>query len=147
MSRHGFCDYIDYDEDENLLMGRWRGRVASASRGRRGQAFFRDMVAALDAMPVKELHPHNVMGDCLCAMGAVAAFRGVDLGKAQEELDDEGGDHEWATEYTGEALNIASCLARETAFENDEGLWNETPAQRWARMRAWAARHLQDAPQ
>lgn len=143
MSRHGFIDCFDYDEDTNLAIGRWQGRVASAIRGKRGQAFLRDMVAALDAMQVKELHPHNVSGSCVCAMGAVGAYRGVDLSKAQDELDDECGDHEWATEYTGGMLDIAAALAREIAYENDEGAWSgETPAQRWARMRVWASRRV-----
>lgn len=138
MSRHGFTDYDDYDEDANLLMGQWRGRVLSAIRGRRGQAMLRDLVAALDAMPVKELHPHNVCGSNLCAMGVVGAYRRADLSKAQEELDDPDGDHEWATEFTGDILDIAPSLAREIAYENDEGGWKETPAQRWARMKKWA---------
>jgi hypothetical protein len=34
---------------------RWRGAVASAIRGGRGQAFLREMLAAMDAMPVKRL--------------------------------------------------------------------------------------------
>jgi len=143
MSRHGFIDYADYDEDSNLAAGRWAGRVASAIRGRRGQKLLRDMVAALDAMPVKELHTYNVAGDCVCAMGAVAKMRGVDLRAAQEELEDEDGDHQWATAYVGDALGIAEALAREIAYENDKGVWDEeTPAQRWQRMRAWAAKRI-----
>lgn len=146
MSRHGYIEYDDYyDEDPNLMMGRWQGQLASAMRGKRGQQFFRDLVAALDAMPVKEVHLHNVSGECLCAMGAVAAYRNVDLSEQQAELDDEDGDHLWATEVTGDRLNIASQLAREVTYINDDmGPHNETPAQRWTRIRKWAVSKLKD---
>ena len=145
MSRHGFVDWDDYyDEDTNLAMGRWRGRVASALRGRRGQAYLRGLIEALDAMEVKELHPHNLAGGCLCAMGALAQAQGILAHDLQEELDDPDGDHEWATEVMGDRLNIAPSLAREVAYENDEGQWGETPAQRWQRMRSWAKRRLQE---
>ena len=53
MSRHGYAD--DLADDDPLAYGQWRGRVASAIRGRRGQAFLREMRAALDAMPDKRL--------------------------------------------------------------------------------------------
>jgi hypothetical protein len=45
MSRSGYSDDLD-----PLALGRWRGRVASAMRGKRGQAFLREMLAAMDAM-------------------------------------------------------------------------------------------------
>jgi hypothetical protein len=43
--------YID-DCDDNWQLIRWRGMVASAIRGKRGQQFLKDLLAALDAMPV-----------------------------------------------------------------------------------------------
>lgn len=51
MSRSGYTS-----ECENFAM--WRGRVASATRGKRGQSFFRALLAALDAMPEKSLITH-----------------------------------------------------------------------------------------
>lgn len=48
MSRSGYSD-----DCENIAM--WRGVIASATRGKRGQRFFRDLVTALDAMPEKAL--------------------------------------------------------------------------------------------
>ena len=51
MSRSGYTD----DLDDDLAMGRWRGMVASATRGRRGQKLLTDLLAALDAMPEKAL--------------------------------------------------------------------------------------------
>lgn len=50
MSRSGYSDDLD-----SWSMIRWRGAVTSATRGARGQAFFREMLAALDAMPEKKL--------------------------------------------------------------------------------------------
>lgn len=51
MSRSGYSD----EEAEPGQFAMWRGQVASAIRGRRGQALLREMLAAMDAMPVKRL--------------------------------------------------------------------------------------------
>lgn len=68
MSRSGYCD--DYDCDP-LPLGRWRGQVASAIRGKRGQAFLRELVAALDAMPEKRLIANDLeQAGNVCAIAA-----------------------------------------------------------------------------
>lgn len=111
----------------------WRGAVASAITGRRGQAFLIEMRDALDAMPEKRLVAEELtVGGDVCAMGAVARKRAVDMA----EMDPEN--------YDGVAkkLGIASALAREIAYMNDEGgaYWEsgkETPERRWERMRKW----------
>lgn len=46
MSRSGYSDDID-----NWDLIKWRGQVASAIRGKRGQLFLRELLAALDALP------------------------------------------------------------------------------------------------
>lgn len=51
MSRSGYADWCD----DNWAMIRWRGAVASAVRGKRGQAFLRELATTLDAMPEKRL--------------------------------------------------------------------------------------------
>lgn len=51
MSRSGYSE----EEDEPGQFAMWRGQVASAIRGRRGQTLLREMLAAMDAMPVKRL--------------------------------------------------------------------------------------------
>lgn len=128
MSRSG------YSEDcENL--GLWRGAVDKAISGRRGQALLREMAGALDAMPVKELIAEDIVrGDGhVCAIGAVAKARGLDV----SNLDSEDG------EAVGQALGVASALARELAYVNDEeGSYTETPGARWERVRSWVARHI-----
>lgn len=136
-------------------------RAASALKGRRGQKFLRSLIAALDAMPVKEL----VSGEFRAAegqqdaLGAVAAARGVDLYHI------EGWDHR----LMGLRLDIPSSLVAEIIAQNDHGVpvlkskeicgplppW--IPEQyrpvfaiesrkrrrlRWQHMRDWAVRHL-----
>ena len=46
MSRSGYTDDME-DMWQHIC---WRGAVASAIRGRRGQAFLREMLAAMDAI-------------------------------------------------------------------------------------------------
>jgi hypothetical protein len=134
MSRSG------YSEDcENL--GLWRGAVDRAIRGKRGQAFLREMAAALDAMPVKELVADEVVRDNehVCALGSVALARGMDV----SSLDIDNG------ESVGGAFGIARALAQEIAFENDDDFGTrtkETPAQRWRRMRAWVSGQIFTPP-
>lgn len=131
MSRSG---YVDDCEHAAL----WRGAVDRAISGKRGQAFLREMAAALDAMPAKELIAGEVVRDSthVCAIGAVAVARKVDV--TQLDIDD--------GEAVGEAFGVARALACEIAYKNDEGARQETPAERWARMRAWVDRQLIGEP-
>lgn len=136
MSRADYTDDWDCDPESNWRMIRYRGAVKSAFRGKRGQAFFRELIAALDAMPVKELISDHLQSQdgYVCAIGAVGAARGVDMSSidAHDSLQVSG------------ALGIADCMAREIVYENDDcGGNRETPAQRWARMRLWAQRQLE----
>jgi len=141
MSRSGYSD-----DCENI--GLWRGAVDRAIAGKRGQALLREMGAALDAMPVKELVAGYIVRDSehVCALGAVALARHLDV----SSLDSGDG------EAVAETFGIARALACEIAYENDEnapqhvrnedGSWRrcepETPAERWKRMRAWVAKNL-----
>lgn len=132
MSRHGLCD----DLDDNWDLIRWRGRVASAIRGKRGQALIRDLRDALDAMPEKRLITEELVngdGD-VCSLGSVGVKRGVaELPKLDPE------DHE----HLGSVFNVAPCLIMEIEFLNDEGgEWKETPEKRWERMRKWCDKNL-----
>lgn len=134
MSRSGYT----YDDDDNehaqWAQIRWAGALNSAINGKRGQGFLREMVTALDAMPVKELHAHVLAEDgCVCAMGAVAVARGVDV----SEIDPE------ESEAVASALNISDALARFVAYQNDEaGQYDESPASRWMRLRGWASSRI-----
>lgn len=132
MSRSGYVD----DCEDNWSLIRWRGAVASAVRGRRGQAFLRELLAALDAIPTESLIAgdwHDLRG--VCALGAVAHRRGVDLSGI-----DPGGTR--VPRAVADALGIPESLAAEVMYKNDEsaGYWyQETPEHRWARVRSWVA--------
>jgi hypothetical protein len=138
MSRSGYID--DFDDD--LALGRWRGVVASAIRGKRGQALLKDMLAALDAMPEKALvigELQTTDGD-VCALGALGKVRGIDMVKIDPEY----------PAQVAAAFDIAEPLAQEIVFMNDEYFadrWDQqlrksvpmTDEERWVSMRAWVA--------
>ena len=130
MSRSGYVDDLD-----NWDLIKWRGQVTSAIRGKRGQALLRDLITALDAMPEKILITDKLIdakGD-VCALGAVGKLRGIDM----QNIDPE------EPEQVATAFNIASPMAQEIVFENDEvGYRDETPEQRWQRVRKWAEANL-----
>jgi len=134
MSRSGYDD--DYGDDQwSMIM--YRGRVASATRGKRGQALLKDILIAMNAMPYKRLIAHELeMADgAVCAIGAAGKLRGVDM----SELDPED------PETVAGKFNIADCLVREIVWENDEcGRRKETPEERFARMRRWVRRQIKD---
>jgi len=134
MSRSGYSD----DCDDNWSLIRWRGAVKSAIRGRRGQAFLREMIEALDAVPGKRLIAHDLKSsfDNVCAIGSVGLKRGVDMSTLDPNDPD----------TIAGVFGIATPLVREIEFENDEGCYGfvETPEQRWARMRKWAVDNLAD---
>jgi hypothetical protein len=128
MSRHGYSD-----ECENVAM--WRGVIASASRGKRGQAFFRALVEALDAMPDKRLIADELQTEDgeVCGLGCLARVRGLDLRGVDAE--------DWSK--LGEIFDIASQLAQEVMFMNDAGTCGPwTPENRWRFVRDWAARQI-----
>lgn len=142
MSRAGYSDDLD-----NWQWIKWRGQVASAIRGKRGQAFLRELLAALDSLPEKKLVAQEFEAEgAVCALGSVARQRGVDLSQFDPE------DYE-VGERIGAALGIAQQLAREIMYENDEfRLWDpgvgrikdpdREAAARWEHMRAWVVKHL-----
>lgn len=131
MSRSNYSDDLD---QWDLI--RWRGAVRSAIRGKRGQAFLREMLAALDAMPQKELIIGELVtasGAC-CALGAVAVARGIDVSDLKPEYE---------PEAVAARFGVAEAFSREVQYENDEAMWvRETPAERWARMRRWVAEQI-----
>jgi hypothetical protein len=133
MSRSGYS----YD-CENLAL--WRGAVKQAIEGKRGQAFLKEMLATLDAMPVKELIAGYLEdGGEVCALGSVGRARGIDM----TPLDPE------EPEGLAKAFGIAPCLVQEIEFENDENInslpGQNTAARRWQHMRVWVAAQIEDS--
>lgn len=143
MSRSGYIEGFG-NEWQQIC---WRGAVASAIRGRRGQAFLREMLAALDAMPEKRLTVHELEEDLIgddgtvvisqvCAIGAVGVARGMDMSQMDPE----------DPETVAGKFGIATALVREIVYVNDEdGSWfkTETPEERFVRVRAWVMGSIQ----
>lgn len=138
MSRSGLTD----DMEDVLAYGRWRAQVNAAIRGKRGQQFLKDLIAALDAMPDKKLIKGDLQDDsgCVCALGAMGKSKGIDV----ESLDT------YDYDSLGATFNIAHQLAQEVMWENDEfRLWDERLGRmekdetaiahaRWQHIRDWA---------
>lgn len=160
MSRSGYSD----DSDDQWASIRWRGAVKSAITGKRGQAFLRELLASLDAMPDKRLTTGELQaeGD-FCSLGVVGQARGLDLDKIDTE--------DWS--QLSREFGISEAMAREIMWENDECVsdyrfvdveicgpmrphypdWgihrrsmrvehNNVPERRWAYMRKWVASQI-----
>lgn len=152
MGRSGYTD----DEDVPGQFAMWRGTVASAIRGRRGQKMLKDMLAALDAMPHKRLiKGHLEVDGEVCALGALGKYRGVDMSHCEALIDRDGNvdDELSLAERLASTFDIASQLAQEVQFMNDEWFdfaWvdnkrhNYTPEERWKKMREWVVSHLKE---
>ncbi len=127
MSRSG---YHDCDGDQWSLI-RWRGAVSSAINGKRGQAFLKELLQALDEMPVKELYSGELEKDGrYCALGVLGKKRGLDL--AEIDAHDS---------YTvAGKFNIADALAREIVWVNDDEDYSNRPMgphERYEYVRRW----------
>lgn len=143
MSRSGYSD-----DCENIAM--WRGRVASATRGKRGQSFYRALLAALDAMPEKCLITNALetpTGE-VCAIGALGKARGIDMSDVDSDEPSE----------VAPLFDIAECLAQEVVYMNDEyydrtldkdqrSYRDYTPEERWQKMRGWVAEQILVTPE
>lgn len=131
--RSGYSD--DMDNTWDLI--RWRGAVASAIRGKRGQAFLREMLAALDALPEKRLIAEELEADGeVCAIGSVGRLRKMDLSAIDPE------------DYVavGDAFGIPQALVREIEYVNDEHIWGHATAEeRFKTVRKWVQEQLVEA--
>ncbi len=130
MSRSGYDDYYEGDVPGEF----WRSAVYRALYGKRGQAFLREMLVALDGMEQKRLITDDLVREGeVCAIGAVAVARGVDVA----DIDP------YDRDQVAQAFGIAPAMAAEIMYENDErGPTSTTPEQRFERMRAWVVEQL-----
>jgi hypothetical protein len=105
-------------------------------KGARGQAFLREMLVALDALPERKLIAQELEADgVVCALGAVGKARAMDLQKIDPE------DHETVAGVFG----VAHAMACEIMFVNDDGVGsNVTPEQRYVRMRRWVESQIRE---
>lgn len=131
MSRSGYFEVLD----DNWLLIRWRGAVASAIRGRRGQKFLRELLASMDALESSRLIAGalTTSGE-VCAIGSVGRSRGMNM----DFLSD--------NEHVAAAFGISEALVREIAYVNDEGCYRvETPEERFRRVRMWVQKFIVQA--
>lgn len=144
MSRSG---YVDYNDDQWGSI-KYRGQVASAIRGKRGQKLLRDLRDALDAMPDKRLITRALIEDSapsfippslakdkapsVCALGSLGLQRGMEM----RTLDPDDRD------AIAEAFGVARQLICEIEYMNDEEFWGDDSAQRWQFMREWVEQHI-----
>lgn len=140
MSRSGYSDDYGCENLRELTM--WRGAVASAIGGKRGQAFLREMLSCLDHLP----NQGRLIADDLirqgsrvyadvCAIGSVGVTRGLHM------LDLDPSDRD----QVAAAFGIAPALVAEIEYINDEGsYWTETPEQRFARVRDWVEAQIKE---
>lgn len=135
MGRHGMVE--DCDHTWSFIC--FRGAVKKAIEGKRGQAFLKELIAALDSMPNKVLIAEELEHEGeYCAMGAVGAARGIDM----SEIDV----HDY--DAIAKIFGIAPTLVREIEFENDTAAYYAKPeeqgAKRWQIVRNWAESQLKD---
>jgi hypothetical protein len=126
MSRSGYSDDLDWGS-----LNLYRANVARTIAGKKGQAFLKEMLAALDALPEKRLiHDELEAHGEVCAIGAVGKARGIKM----DGIDPED------REAVAELFHITPMLAAEIVYMNDEwGVGKETPEDCWTRMRKWVA--------
>lgn len=149
MSR--MLDY--YDQDGTIPEGLWYGALVRTLNGQRGQRLLREVEAALLALPTPELIEGHFLTPegAVCAVGALALYRGQRAGATREEVirgwlcpqgedipqADDYLDSEAGTVEAGEALGLSRRLAYELAWVNDELYSGLDPAARWAAVLAW----------
>lgn len=128
MSRSGYSDDCDY-------MDLYRATVERSIKGKRGQAFLLELAEAMDEMPEKRLIADELVTDSgqVCAIGVVCKARGIDV--TGVDIHD--------PDRVGQLVGISRSMAAEIEYENDERPYrDETPEERWTRMRRWVDENL-----
>lgn len=135
MSRSGYddCDCGDY-----RLANLYRANVDRAFAGKRGQAFLKEMLAAMDALPDKKLIFGVMQEDSgeVCAIGSVGKARGIDMERLNRLAEEDDPQLAFAI---SRKFGITRHMAAEIMFMNDgyRHAWEETPEARFTRMRKW----------
>lgn len=138
------------DDENGIGPGLWAYHLRRAVASKRGQAFLRGLLAALDAVPGHRLIAGSIKaeGSNVCALGAYAAWRemdarGITWRGAVRELPYGGGDRGWATtcKLVRDRYDVAWTLAWEIAEFNDENAAQATddPVDRWRDVRDYVA--------
>lgn len=163
----------DMDSPESVWAAiRWGGAKKAAFNGKRGQAFLKELEAALIALPSKRLIDRDwaAKGD-VCTLGALDIHRmsertGMNWDAARlvvqgqgvpaDELELYWDDQDDPAEFAQTRLGMTYTLAWEIIWENDQtyvpGSYVRgepfpvlTPEQRYARMLKWVHRKIDKA--
>lgn len=130
MSRipEGECD----DEESTRRWALQRANTARQIKSKGGQAFLRELLAALEALPSKRLIEGAIAkGDTVCALGALALQRRVAAGEDRQAVLAELASHnvdpnhidfdgEYIWDWAVDALAAPSMIAWEIPAENDD---------------------------
>jgi len=99
---------------------------------KRGQAFLRELILALNALPEKILiYGDFENSDGYCVMGACLKYRNLNV----REIDD-------SNEGLGSIFNIHTEFIEKVIDVNDSPRIIETQTKRWHRVRDWAVSNL-----
>lgn len=135
MSRSGYDEDGDWEWWPHI---RYRGQVASATRGKRGQRALIELGIAMDVMQPKELHAGALRtSEGVCSLGCLMESRGIDISGFEKREVPNGSTESGCV---AEALDIAEPLAREVMFMND--VYGDTPMARWSRVRQWVSTQI-----
>lgn len=140
MSRSGYSDDLD-DQWQHI---RWRGAVKAAIKGKKGQAFLKELEAALVALPEKKLlrGGFSQKGE-VCAIGSVLVARKCATGMTREAaLAEVEKKFPRPAEYEDVDIapeaGIADALAREIMYVNDDDWGGDASAeQRYETVLKW----------
>lgn len=138
--------YYD-DEPSPQEEGLIAGALRSAIRGKRGQRFLRDLIAALDALPSKELSAGALEDEqtgCCCAFGAVRRWRGA----AAVPLWFDPMEEDLSPSHLAEPFNVSETLAWAVVAANEScfsGNAEPERRRRWEEVKRWALRHLESS--
>ena len=118
----------------------YRGAVAQAIRGRRGQAFLREMLASMDSLPERKLIAGELQdkSGAVCAIGSVGASRGLDMSHLNYCEN---------SEAVASFFGIARSLAAEIEFINDDDFHfstSETAERRFERVWKWVEENIKE---
>lgn len=146
MNRSG---YSEGNSDCDWDWIRWRGAVASALRGKRGQSFLNELLSVLDNMPKKRLidkELQNSEGE-VCAVASIMKARGISTDIPVDDYD-----------AIADLVGVNAKLVQELEWINDTASeyiawpytsrgpfnWYEdkSPERRWALVRQWVEQKL-----
>jgi hypothetical protein len=171
MSRSGYTDDGDcYSTEDFLRMCAWSGNVRRHLAGRAGQRFLWELYLALEALSERALIKGALVDrdGAYCSLGAVARARGVEIPAEMgvAAFDKYGPvleDNDFYDAACG-LLGIHEMMAREVMYRNDDcdeshevpgppsdhyrsaPRREETPEERWERMRYWVVSQLTGIP-